>query len=137
MVARYEPYEDRLIDLVVQPRLREARPLLQQNPDAALGLYEAARRIDGTLEVDAAFQYDYGLALYLKDRYPAAIEAFEKVLQLEPSPQRETLAHFYLAEIARMAHQAGEAKRHYEAALRINGADPAMMLRIKARADQP
>ncbi len=137
MVARYEPYEDRLIDLVVQPRLREARPLLQQNPDAALAFYETARRIDGALEVDAAFQYDYGLALYLKDRVPAAVEAFEKVLQLEPSPQRETLAHFYLAEIARAARRPDEAKRHYEAALRIRGADEVMMLRIKARAEQP
>jgi tetratricopeptide (TPR) repeat protein len=137
MVARYEPYEDRLIDLVVQPRLREARPLLQQNPDAALGLYEAARRIDSTLEVDAAFQYDYGQALYLKDRYPGAVEAFEKVLQLEPSPQRETLAHFYLAELARAAHRSEEAKRHYGEALRIHGADELMMLRIKAQAEKP
>jgi TolA-binding protein len=137
MVARYEPYEDRLVDLIVQPRLREARPLLELNPGAALGLYERARRIDGALEVDAAFQYDYGLALYLKDRFPEAAEAFEKVLQLEPSPQRETLAHFYLAEIARAAQRRDDAKRHYEAALRIRGADEGMMLRIRARAEQP
>jgi tetratricopeptide (TPR) repeat protein len=137
MVARYEPYEDRLVDLIVQPRLREARPLLELNPGAALGLYERARRIDGALEVDAAFQYDYGLALYLKDRSAEAAEAFEKVLQLEPSPVRETLAHFYLAEISRAAHRPDEAKRHYEAALRIHGADELMMLRIKARAEQP
>jgi len=137
MVARYEPYEDRLIDLVVQPRLREARPLLQQNPAAALALYEEARRIDSALVVDAAFQYDYGLALYLKDRYPDAAAAFGRVLELEPSPQRGTLAHFYLAEIARAAHRPDEAKRHYEEALRLNGAGPEMMIRIKARAGQP
>src|SRR4029078_10270749 len=105
MVARYEPYEDRLVDLIVQPRLREARPLLELNPGAALGLYERARRIDGALEVDAAFQYDYGLALYLKDRGPEAAEAFEKVLQLEPSRQREALAHFSPREDAPSAQE--------------------------------
>ena len=71
------------------------------------------------------------------DKYPAAVEAFEKVLQLQPSPQRETLAHFYLAELARAAHRPDEAKRHYDAALRIHGADEIMMLRIKAQAEKP
>lgn len=137
MVARYEPYEDRLIDLLVQPQLREARLLLGQKTEVALALYESARRIDGALEVDEAFQYDYGLALYMKDRFPESAEAFEKVLRLEPSPQRATLSHFYLAEISRAVRRPEEARRHYDESLRINGADPVMMLRIKARAETP
>jgi len=36
-----------------------------------------------------------------------------------------------------MAQRRDEARRHYEAALRIHGADEVMMLRIKARAEQP
>jgi tetratricopeptide (TPR) repeat protein len=137
MVARYEPYEDRLIDLVVQAKLRQTQPLLATDPRAALGIYEKARAVDGALEVDEAFQYDFGLALYLNDRAGPAAEAFQKVLALEPSPARETLAHFYLAELHRAAGRREEAGKHYARALEIGGADPAMLSKIRARAQQP
>jgi tetratricopeptide (TPR) repeat protein len=137
MVALYEPYEDRLIDLMVQAKLREAQPLLARNPELALSVYEKFRSIDAALEVDAAFQYDYGLALYLRDRPADAAAAFGKVLQLEPSPARETLSHFYLAELHRTANRRDEAAKHYQRALQIGGADAAMMLRIRERAGQP
>ena len=137
MVALYEPYEDRLIDLVVQAKLREAQPLLAKNPRAALALYDSARSIDAALKVDASFQYDYGLALYLNDRSAAAAEAFESVLTLEPSPARATLSHFYLGELHRAAGRRDVAKKHYDEALRLGGADAATMLQIRARAGQP
>jgi hypothetical protein len=137
MVALYEPYEDRLIDLVVQAKLRETQPLLATDPKAALDLYERARSVDAALRIDASFQYDYGLALYLNDRPGPAAEAFEAVLSLEPSPGRETLAHFYLAELHRAAGRRGEAQKHYAEALRLAGADPAMMGKIRERASQP
>lgn len=137
MAALYEPYEDRLIDLVVQAKLREVQPLLAQNPRAALAVYESARSIDAALEVDASFQYDYGLALYLNDRPADAAAAFGKVLRLEPSPARETLSQFYLAELHRGAGRRDEAKKHYDRALQIGGADAAMMQRIRERASQP
>ncbi|HZE95734.1 MAG TPA: tetratricopeptide repeat protein [Planctomycetota bacterium] len=137
MVARYEPYEDRLIDLLMQPKLRDVKALLEKNPAAALQLYEHARSIDAALEVDPAFQYDYALSLYLCDRPADAEKSFERVLMLEPSPARETLSHFYLAEIARGANRRDDAKRHYERALQRNGADEVMMMKIRARASQP
>ncbi|HVR87344.1 MAG TPA: hypothetical protein VMU54_23670, partial [Planctomycetota bacterium] len=137
MVPLYEPYEDRLIDLLVQAKLRGVQPLLAKDPRAALAVYESAWKIDAALQVDASFQYDYGLALYLNDRSAAAAEAFETVLTLEPSPARATLSHFYLAELNRASNRQDEAKRHYGEALRLSGADPAMMLKIRARAEQP
>lgn len=137
MVALYEPYEDRLIDLVVQARLRELRPLLEQSPATALPYYETARKIDAALEVDAAFQYDYGLALYLANRPADAATAFGKVLGLEPSPKRETLAHFYLAELDRGAGRRAEAQKHYERALKLGAVDPPTFLKIRERASQP
>jgi hypothetical protein len=137
MVALYEPYEDRLIDLVVQAKLRETQPLLASNPHAALTVYDQARSIDGALQVDPSFQYDYGLALYLNDRPAAAMDVFERVLTLEPSPARATLAHFYLGELFRAANRRDEAKKHYDQALQVGGADPAMMMKIRVRAEQP
>ena len=137
MVALFEPYEDRLIDLVVQAKLRETQPLLATDPRTALSVYEQARSIDGALEVDPSFQYDHGLALYLNDRPAAAMDAFERVLELEPSPGRSTLAHFYIAELLRAANRRDEARKHYDLALTIGGADPAMMMRIRVRSEQP
>jgi hypothetical protein len=137
MVARFEPYENRVIGLLVQAKLRATEPLLAGDPAKALNIYEKARSIDPTLEVDCAFQYDYGLALYKLGRGTAAERAFERTLQLEPGPQRETLAHFYLAELARMTRRSEEAKRHYARALEINGAEPAIMETIRQQARQP
>ena len=137
MVARFEPYENRLIGLLVQAKLRATQPLLEKDAAKALEVYERARSIDPSLEMDCAFQYDYGLALYVGDLYLPAQAAFERVLQLEPLPGRETLAHFYLAEIARVARRMGDAKRHYARALQINGAEPATMKNIRMRAEQP
>lgn len=137
MVALYEPYEDRLIDLIVQAKLRGIQPMLAKNPEAALILYEKARSIDAALEVDAAFQYDYGLALYLRNKPAEAFQVFTKVLTLEPSPARETLAHFYLAELHRAAGRREDARKHYDLALQRNGADPSMMIKIRERASQP
>ena len=77
------------------------------------------------------------MALYLNDRAAAAAAAFESVLALEPSPARATLAHFYLAELERAANRRDLARKHYQEALRLGGAEPAMMLRIRARAEQP
>jgi len=59
------------------------------------------------------------------------------VLTLEPSPARATLSHFYLAELQRTAGRRDVAKQHYGEALRLGGADPATMLKIRARAEQP
>ncbi len=137
MLAQYEPYEDRLIDLLVQAKLRQTEPLLAKDPAAALLIYERAHLVDPGLEVDAAFQYNYGLALYLRDRIAPAQAAFENVLRLEPAPARETLAHFYLAEIARATRRPDEMKKHYARALEINGAEPLMMKNIRMRSEQP
>jgi tetratricopeptide (TPR) repeat protein len=137
MVAQYEPYENRLIGLLVQAQLRRTEPLLGKDSAAALAIYEKAGLIDPSLEVDAAYQYNYGLALYLQNRYQPAQEAFEKVLRLEPLPGRETLSHFYLAEMARAARRPEEARKHYQRALEINGADPVTMMNIRTRAGQP
>jgi tetratricopeptide (TPR) repeat protein len=137
MVAQYEPYENRLIGLLVQAQLRNTEPVLRSDPATALKIYEKARSIDPSLEVDAAFQYNYGLALYLRNQYPPSQEAFEQVLRLEPLPGRETLSHFYLAEIARAARRPEEARKHYQRALEINGADPVTMMNIRNRAGQP
>jgi tetratricopeptide (TPR) repeat protein len=137
MVAAFEPYENRVVGLLVQAKLRATEPLLEKEPAKALAIYERARSIDPTLEVDCAFQYDYGLALYGLNRASAAERAFEQVLRLEPPPGRETLAHFYLAEIARSTHRSEEARRHYARALEIHGADPAIMETIRKQAGQP
>jgi tetratricopeptide (TPR) repeat protein len=137
MVATFEPYENRVVGLLVQAKLRATEPLLETEPAKALDIYEKARAIDPTLEVDCAFQYDYGVALYKLGRAAAGERAFEQVLRLEPGPQRETLAHFYLAEFARMARRPDEAKRHYARALEINGAAPSVMETIRKQAQQP
>lgn len=137
MVATYEPYEDRLVDFLVQARLRAAEPLLEENSATALAVYEKSRAIDPALEVDAAFQYDYGLALYLQNQYGLAEEAFLKVLGLEPPPKRKTLSYFYLGEIARATHREVQAKRLYQQALQVNGAEPMIMMDIRRRAQQP
>ncbi|MBI3854823.1 MAG: tetratricopeptide repeat protein, partial [Planctomycetes bacterium] len=136
MVARYEPYENRLVGILVQAKLRATEPLLAAEPAKALDIYEKARFIDPSLEVDAAFQYNYGLALYQHNRFLPAKEAFERVLTLEPAPGRETLSHFYLAEICRAGRMVEEAKRHYARALEINGAEPMIMKNIRIRAGQ-
>lgn len=136
-VARFEPYEDRLVGLLVQAQLRKTEPMLNKDPNLARVIYEKALTIDGSLELDTAFQYNYGLALYLTDKFAPARDAFEKVLKLDPGPARETLTNFYLAEIARAARDHDEAKRRYGRALEINGADPVMMIRIRARSEQP
>jgi len=47
---------------------------------------------------------------------------------------RETLSHFFLAEIARASRQPEEAKKHYARALEINGAEPLQMKTIRLRA---
>ena len=137
MVARFEPYENRIIGLLVQAKLRATEPLLEKEPAKALDVYEKARSIDPTLEVDCAFQYDYGLALDGMNQGAAAERAFEQVLRLEPPPGRETLAHFYLAEIARRTGRREEARRHYERALEIHGAEPAIMETIRKQAREP
>jgi tetratricopeptide (TPR) repeat protein len=137
MVARFEPYENRLIGLLVQAKLRATEPLLEKESPKALDVYEKARALDPTLEVDCTFQYDYGLALYGTNLGAAAERAFEQVLLLEPPPGRETLAHFYLAEIARKTGRSEEARRHYARALEIHGAEPAIMETIRKQAGQP
>jgi hypothetical protein len=137
MVARFEPYENRVIGLLVQAKLRATEPLLKKEPAKALEVYERARSIDPTLEVDCVFQYDWGLALFSLGRGAAAEQAFQRVLQLEPGPQRETLAHFFLGELARMTRRPEEAKRHYGRALEINGAEPSIMETIRKQAQQP
>jgi hypothetical protein len=137
MVARFEPYENRLIGLLVQAKLRQTRPMLERDAAAALDVYEKALRIDPSLEMDCTFQYDLGLALYLRDRYVPAEAAFQQVLRLEPLPESETMANFYLAEIARATRRPGEAKRHYARALEINGAEPYRMKIIRQQAEQP
>lgn len=137
MVARFEPYEDRLVAILVQAKLRATEPLIERNPAAALAVFEKAAAIDPTLELDATFQYNFGLTLYLSDRPGPAKEAFEKVLGLEPRPARATLSHFYLAEIARGQRRAEDMQRHYRRALEINGAEPVMMKKIAERARQP
>ena len=121
----------------MQAKLRATEPLLTKDPAKALEVYEKARSIDPSLEVDGVFQYDYGLALYLRDRFEPAQRAFEQVLRLEPLPGRETLSHFYLAEIARAARRPDDAKRHYARALEINGADAETMIRIRKNAARP
>lgn len=136
-VAIYEPYENRLIDLLVQSKLRAVDQFLDREPAMTLAIYEKAAAIDPALEVDETFQYNYGLALYLRDRFGPAQEAFERVLGLECRPARATLAHFYLAEIARAARRPGEAKLHYQRALEINAAEPLMMKNIRLRAEEP
>lgn len=137
MVATFEPYENRLVGVLVQAKLRATEPMLEHNPAAALSIFDKAAAIDPSLEFDAAFQYNFGLALYLNERILPAEEAFERVLRLEPRPARETLAHFYLAEIARGTRRPDDAKRHYQRALEIGGAEPLMMKKIAERARQP
>ena len=58
------------------------------------------------------------------------------ITNLEPLPARETLSHFYLAEIARASRQPEQAQKHYARALEINGAEPFMMKNIRIRAGQ-
>jgi len=137
MVAHFEPYENRLLGLLVQAKLRATEPLLVKDPAQALFVFERAHSIDPSLEVDGVFQYNYGLALYLRDQFLPAEAAFERVLTLEPLPGRETLSHFYLAEIARRSRRPELAKKHYARALEINGAEPAIMKNIRLRAEEP
>lgn len=136
MVAMFEPYENRLVGLLVQAKLRETEPLIGVKVPQVLEIFLGARTLDPSLEVDAVFQYNYGLSLYLNNRFAPAKEAFEKVLELEPLPGRETMSHFYLAEIARTMRQPEVAKKHYDRALEINGAEPMMMKRIRIQAAQ-
>jgi len=136
MVAQFEPYENRLIGLLVQAKLRETEQLLAARSPQVLKIYENARVLDPSLEVDAIFQYNYGLALYQVNQMAPAKDAFEKVLQLEPLPARETMSHFYLAEIARASRLPEVAQKHYARALEINGAEPLMMKTIRIRAGQ-
>jgi tetratricopeptide (TPR) repeat protein len=137
MVAQYEPYENRLIGLLVQAKLRMTPPPTAESAADTLLLYEKARGIDPSLEVDGAFQYNYGLALYLTDKLAPARDAFERVLSLEPGPARATLSHFYLAEIARTTRNPDLARKHYARALEINGAEPVTMKNIRMRSEQP
>jgi len=136
MVAMFEPYENRLIGLLVQAKLRETEPFIGTKGPQVLEIFLGARNLDPSLEVDAVFQYDFGLSNYLNNRYAPAKEAFERVLELEPMPARETMSHFYLAEIARAMRLPEEAKKHYDRALEINGAEPMMMKRIRIQAAQ-
>jgi hypothetical protein len=137
MVAQYEPYENRLIGLLVQAKLRMTPAPAAETAVATLAIYEKARSIDPSLEIDGAFQYNYGLALYLVNQTVPAAAAFEKVLALEPGPARATASHFYLAEIARSMKNSDAAKKHYARALEINGAEPVMMKNIRIRSEQP
>jgi hypothetical protein len=135
-VAQFEPYENRLIGLLVQAKMRQVEPRIGQSPEV-LKILLGARDLDPSLEVDAVFQYNFGVALYVANQFAPAKEAFERVLSLEPLPGRETLSNFYLAEIARAARQADAAQKHYARALEINGAEPLMMKRIRIQASQP
>ena len=121
----------------MQAKLRATEPLLVKDPAQALFVFEREHSIDPSLEVDGVFQYNYGLALYLRDQFLPAEAAFERVLTLEPLPGRETLSHFYLAEIARRSRRPELAKKHYARALEINGAEPAIMKNIRLRAEEP
>jgi tetratricopeptide (TPR) repeat protein len=135
-VAQFEPYENRLIGLLVQAKMRATEPLIGTKPPEALKIFLSARNLDPSLEVDSVFQYNFGLALYLNNQFAPSKEAFERVLDLEPLPARETLSHFYLAEIARAARQPEVAQKHYARALEISGAEPLMMKNIRIRAGQ-
>jgi hypothetical protein len=137
MVAQYEPYENRLIGLLVQAALRRMPPPSAETAAGMSAFYEKLRSVDPSLEVDGAFQYNYGLTLYLVNRMAPAKTVFENVLSLEPGPARATLSHFYLAEIARSMRNPEAAKKHYARALEINGAEPVMMKNIRIRAEQP
>jgi hypothetical protein len=134
MVAQFEPYENRLVGVLVQAKLRMTPPPTVETAADTLLVYEKARFIDPSLEVDGAFQYNFGLGLYLRDKYPQAKAAFETVLSLEPGPARGTASHFYLAEIARAMRNPVLAKQHYARALEIGGAEPVMMKQIRVRA---
>ena len=102
-----------------------------------LGIYEKFRSIDPSLEVDGAFQYNYGIALYLVNQMVPAKAAFERVLSLEPGPARATLAHFYLAVVARSLRDRDGAKKPFARALEINGAEPMMMKSIRIESERP
>jgi tetratricopeptide (TPR) repeat protein len=133
-----EPYEQRLLRLLLRARLHLAMTQVQfGNFPKALELYQEAERLDPHLRQDPGFLTSLGRAAYgLKDRRRAQ-ECFQDVLRRGSDPLQIVEAHRYLGRIAREEGRKDDARLEYRQALDMPGIEPRLRREIEEESARP
>jgi hypothetical protein len=97
--VRSEPYEKRLLRLILLMRKNSARAWARTQPKIAEPLYDSILALDPWTREDADFLMLVAVVKVAMKKYPRAEELFKSALNAEPEPKKRAEAYYFLAAL--------------------------------------